>query len=123
MAAINCRKLWTAFVGMLVTLGAALGFAKPATAARTSQLPQTPQASPEPAATTSTDGSDAPLGLLPEQRILARNAPMPPTMKQRIGAEAHGSAPSARNRPAHDPAEATETADPATEDQLVPAGG
>ncbi|MGX2995981.1 DUF6344 domain-containing protein [Streptomyces sp. JNUCC 64] len=85
MARNKVMTLWTALVTAIIAMLAALGFASPAAAA---PVPR----------------SEAPRNSAPavrEARVPAA-AParyarsLPPTMKQRIGAEAHGSTPSCR---------------------------
>jgi hypothetical protein len=80
MAATKVTKIWTAFITVLVKFFASLGFTASAAAAqnpdttgkRTTPFAPTPSATP----------------------LLERS--LPPTMKQRIRAEAHGASPSSR---------------------------
>ncbi|WNI16568.1 DUF6344 domain-containing protein [Actinacidiphila sp. ITFR-21] len=105
-AAVEARTFWSALLGVLLKCIAALGFTTPA-ARRTARGPVA-----LPAATTATDVRlpriPAPRGCEPVRR--RRERTLPPTMKQRIRAEAHGSSPSARSVRHGDPAEQTGTA-------------
>lgn len=95
----NVIAFWSAFISVLLKCVAALGFATPA---RTTRVQATvPAATPVPATAAALTGGRTPLrtaacgALLPAQRPGDRS--LPPTMKQRIRAEAHGSSPSARS--------------------------
>ncbi|MEU8839579.1 DUF6344 domain-containing protein [Streptomyces roseus] len=89
---ITVTSLWTAVVAVVVALLAALGFgakAEPATAAATgAPVPsrRAPAAVRRPA---------RPMGRR-SWRAMMRGGSLPPTIKQRIRAEAHGKAPSVR---------------------------
>lgn len=83
---MQLSKIWTTFVTALVALLTALGFTHPATAA----APQQETATHTPADT------QAPAAA---HRLLPAITALPPTMKQRIRAEAHGSSPTARHAP------------------------
>lgn len=93
----NVTAFWSAFVSVLLKCVAGLGFATPA---RTAQVPAAQAVAP---ATAPAGTAAAPLqlrtpacgALLPAPRPGGRT--LPPTMKQRIRAEAHGSSPSARS--------------------------
>ncbi|WP_329120202.1 DUF6344 domain-containing protein [Streptomyces sp. NBC_01465] len=91
----QAKKVWAAFTTAFFALFALLGFSTPATAAA-------PQAVTAPAASCKPTAAEAralkalePVAwwALPKDRAL------PPTMKQRIRAEAHGSSPSTRHVP------------------------
>ncbi|MFF7812628.1 DUF6344 domain-containing protein [Streptomyces roseolus] len=97
MATAKVKQFWTAFISVLFALLASVGLAAPA-AAR-SQAPVTqPEEPAAPAA--------APAAAERTARVVAqrraepwaplRRGSLPPTIKQRIGAEAHGSSPAAR---------------------------
>ena len=87
-------KLWTAIVTLLLSLCTAAGFVTTTAAAAV------PQSAPvRNAGAPGVTVPAAPLGSGAHDRGL------PPTMKQRIRAEAHGSSPSCRHRP---PLDATE---------------
>ncbi|WP_237331200.1 DUF6344 domain-containing protein [Streptomyces mexicanus] len=86
-------KLWTAIVTAFLALCTALGLITTTAATTATAAPQ-PEAAPKsttrvPAQTTS-----------PWSRVHARS--LPPTMKQRIRAEAHGKTPTCRHRPLAD---------------------
>ncbi|WP_219822290.1 DUF6344 domain-containing protein [Streptomyces sp. Ru72] len=91
MARNKVMKLWTAVVTAFLALCAALGFAT--TTATTAAAASVPQ--PQSARTS------GPQVMLPwpahGHRALVQS--LPPTMKQRIRAEAHGSSPSCRHLP------------------------
>jgi uncharacterized protein DUF6344 len=92
-------KLWTSFVTALLTLCTTLGLITVTTA--TAAEAQTEPAHEDTARTTPpATRTPAVHPPLPRARAL------PPTMKQRIGAEAHGKSPSCRHRPLDDSAEA-----------------
>ncbi|MFJ3905211.1 DUF6344 domain-containing protein [Streptomyces sp. NPDC090025] len=97
MATAKVKQFWTAFVSVFFALFAALGLAAPAaTAAAQPALAQ----GDEPRAAAR---AERPEVSLPAQRTAhptwhtARGRALPPTIKQRIGAEAHGSSPSVRH--------------------------
>ncbi|MET9426195.1 DUF6344 domain-containing protein [Streptomyces sp. NPDC003036] len=91
------RTLISPLIALLTALLGALGFGR-GTAARTA---------PAPAAAASVSGSAS--VSVPVQRGASpgpvRPRALPPTIKQRIRAEAHGSSPSVRHLPAAAPAE------------------
>ncbi|MEW2129188.1 DUF6344 domain-containing protein [Streptomyces sp. NPDC005435] len=102
MARTKVMKLWTAFVTAFLALCTALGLVTataPTAAARTGSPTESPSRSTEhhtaPAATTAA-----------QHRIWPNARSLPPTMKQRIRAEAHGKSPHSRSRSrtAHDTA-------------------
>ncbi|MFJ1582144.1 DUF6344 domain-containing protein [Streptomyces sp. NPDC088197] len=99
----NVTAFWSAFVGVLLKLVAGLGFATPARTARVHTAADHTAAVPA-AAVAAANGTGATptptrtpscAALLPAPRPSSRS--LPPTMKQRIRAEAHGSSPSARS--------------------------
>ncbi|MET9219105.1 DUF6344 domain-containing protein [Streptomyces sp. NPDC003300] len=99
----NVTAFWSAFVGVLLKLVAGLGFATPARTARVHTAADQAAAVPA-AAVAAANGTGATptptrtpscAALLPAPRPSSRS--LPPTMKQRIRAEAHGSSPSARS--------------------------
>jgi hypothetical protein len=97
MAQIKVMKLWNAFVTGFLALCTALGLITvTATVA---------------AATTSTSTSATAQATTPAISPWTFTRSLPPTMKQRIRAEAHGKSPSCRHRPPTDTDETTETAD------------
>ncbi|MDQ1017889.1 DUF6344 domain-containing protein [Streptomyces afghaniensis] len=94
MARNKVMKLWTAIVTAFLALCTALGFVTTTAAAAVPQAEQKRNSA-----------------LIPQQRTApATAAPwslsyakaLPPTMKQRIRAEAHGKSPSCRHRPLAD---------------------
>ncbi len=91
MARNKVMTLWTTIVTAFLALCTALGLV---TTTASAAVPQsgthsnTESASPE----------TAPAVTIPRPR--PRTGSLPPTMKQRIRAEAHGKAPSCRHRPA-----------------------
>jgi hypothetical protein len=88
MAAIaNVTRFWSAFVTVLLKCAAALGFAVPSKA----PMPAAPRAAATPGGVTTFPSSQ------PVEPV--RDRSLPPTMKQRILAEAHGASPRARNLP------------------------
>ncbi|MDJ0462091.1 DUF6344 domain-containing protein [Streptomyces sp. H27-C3] len=91
MAVIKVSRMWTAFIAGLFALLATLGLSTAATAAAApTQTAQEP--------TAHTTGRTAPATVPAARRAGALERSMPPTMKQRIRAEAHGASPSSRNR-------------------------
>ncbi|MGW5714478.1 DUF6344 domain-containing protein [Streptomyces olivaceus] len=102
MARNKVMTLWTTIVTAFLALCTALGLVTTTASAAVPQTgthsnPETESASPE----------AAPAAAAPWS--WSRTGSLPPTMKQRIRAEAHGSAPSCRHRPLTD-ATATTTA-------------
>ncbi|MFE9645273.1 DUF6344 domain-containing protein [Streptomyces sp. NPDC006365] len=103
MARNKVMKLWTAIITAVIALCTALGLVTTANAA--TAVPQTEAArKTSPAVTASTMS----------HWTWSFSRTLPPTMKQRIHAEAHGSSPSCRHRPPTDvdtPSEDEEEAD------------
>lgn len=102
MATAKVKQFWTAFVSVLFALFASLGLATPATAAAAQPaLAQGDEPAPAGGAEARAERAAVPL---PAQRTaphwhLAQGRALPPTIKQRIGAEAHGSSPAVRHLP------------------------
>lgn len=101
MAAFKVKNLWTAFITALFALLASVGLTSAANAAQQSAV-RTPgrldlpkQARPR---------GVRPTVPAPSTRWspIARDRSLPPTIKQRIRAEAHGSSPVTRHRPVTD---------------------
>lgn len=91
MATSKLTTWWTALIGALVALLASLGLAGHATAAA-------PSAS-VPQHDVTYNRSEPATSVAPAvQWALPAASALPPTMKQRIRAEAHGSSPSSRHR-------------------------
>ncbi|MBO1336807.1 DUF6344 domain-containing protein [Streptomyces sp. VRA16 Mangrove soil] len=84
--------LWTIVISAFIALFSALGLVSPAAAA--TPVPQTEEAHRATAAEAPDVASIRP--------YWAFKRSLPPTMKQRIRAEAHGSSPSCRHRPPAD---------------------
>ncbi|GAA3500342.1 hypothetical protein GCM10019016_074480 [Streptomyces prasinosporus] len=106
MARNKVMKLWTVIVTALLALCTALGLV---TTTASAAVPQTePTRNGESLPSTSASG--------PVPLLRALLTALPPTMKQRIRAEAHGKSPSCRHRP---PADTPAAEDPATEDPAV----
>lgn len=106
MARNKVMKLWTAVITAFIALCTTLGLVTTAGAA--TAVPQTESAR-----------NASPTVTVPAMSgwALSFSRTLPPTMKQRIHAEAHGSAPNCRHRPPTDvetPSEAQEAADSAT---------
>ncbi|MEU2431458.1 DUF6344 domain-containing protein [Streptomyces sp. NPDC007861] len=104
MAAVKVKMLWTAFFSLLVALLAQLGFAAPAASAAQQPATRRPE---EPAARKTPQSADARHGQRHDrhQAVIGRqrspwDRSLPPTIKQRIRAEAHGATPSVRHLPA-----------------------
>ncbi|MEU5214841.1 DUF6344 domain-containing protein [Streptomyces sp. NPDC020807] len=129
MATAKVKQFWTAFVSVLFALLASVGLASPAAA---SQQPAVRQ--PEgPTGTTAGTAVAAAASVAPPEKQraavpvpaqrthrlpIAGDRSLPPTIKQRIGAEAHGSSPSVRQRRSVDAAGAAEN-DPAALTELA----
>ncbi|MFD4556647.1 DUF6344 domain-containing protein [Streptomyces sp. NPDC058469] len=109
MAQIKVMKLWNAFVTGFLALCTALGLIT-VTATVAAAAPRSE------ATSTSTVAQASTPAISPW--TLTRS--LPPTMKQRIRAEAHGKSPSCRHRPPTDTDEITETADSAQPDHAEP---
>ncbi|MEV6163607.1 DUF6344 domain-containing protein [Streptomyces sp. NPDC052052] len=92
MSTFKPRNIWTAFVTALFALLAALGFMSAPAAA-------TEASTTEPSTTNQEHTGAAPVtASTPSVRwTLPRDRALPPTMKQRIRAEAHGSSPVTRH--------------------------
>lgn len=87
-------KLWTVIVTAFVALFTALGLVAPAAAATTAPKTESPR--------TGATHRTAPTIAATYQWVWSHASALPPTMKQRIGAEAHGKSPSCRHRPGTD---------------------
>ncbi|MEU8618256.1 DUF6344 domain-containing protein [Streptomyces sp. NPDC048623] len=102
MATAKVKQFWTAFVSVLFALLASLGLATPAGAATAQPaLAQGDEPALAGGAEARAERAAVPL---PAQRTaphwhLAQGRALPPTIKQRIGAEAHGSSPAVRHLP------------------------
>ncbi|MFF0475206.1 DUF6344 domain-containing protein [Streptomyces sp. NPDC004284] len=122
MATAKVKQFWTAFVSVLFALLASVGLANTAAAAgrpavQQPEEPAAPAAVPAAAVVAAGEGA---LASVPAQRThwwpLVGDRSLPPTIKQRIAAEAHGSSPAGRQRSSStagldsDPAALTELA-------------
>ncbi|MFF3953979.1 DUF6344 domain-containing protein [Streptomyces sp. NPDC001890] len=116
MSTVKPKNIWTAFVTALFALLATLGFMSTPAAA-------TEQSTPEPTTTNQKHpGATAATATTPSVRwTLPRDRALPPTMKQRIRAEAHGSSPATRHMSV-DATGATETRNAARTAHGAPAG-
>ncbi|CAM5736384.1 hypothetical protein SALBM311S_08044 [Streptomyces alboniger] len=112
MAQNKVMNLWTAFVTVLLALCTALGLITTTAAAAVPQTEPTRNSTTEPA---------TPPAMSPGYSPWSYAKDLPPTMKQRIRAEAHGKTPSCRHRPLTDidaaisAADAASTVDPAAD--------
>ncbi|MFF9849277.1 DUF6344 domain-containing protein [Streptomyces litmocidini] len=119
MATAKVKQFWTAFISVLFALLASVGLANTAAAAGQPAVQQ-PEEPAAPAAAPAATAVERVLAPVPAQRARrwpsAGDRSLPPTIKQRIAAEAHGSSPSARQRSSStagvesDPAALTELA-------------
>ncbi|MGW0958154.1 DUF6344 domain-containing protein [Streptomyces gelaticus] len=92
MSTFTPKSIWTAFVTAFFALLAALGLmSTPATATEQSATEPTTTAQEHRGATAATATTPSVRWTFPRDRAL------PPTMKQRIRAEAHGSSPATRH--------------------------
>ncbi|MFE7775535.1 DUF6344 domain-containing protein [Streptomyces sp. NPDC057445] len=98
MAAVKVKNVWTAFISLLVALLASLGFAPAASAAQQQAVrqPEEPAAQKRPRSAAAGYGTSQ--GVVRPRA--SRDRSLPPTIKQRIGAEAHGASPAVRHLPA-----------------------
>ncbi|MFF8380352.1 DUF6344 domain-containing protein [Streptomyces sp. NPDC015661] len=101
MATAKVKQFWTAFISVLFALLASVGLANTAAAAGQPAVQQPEEPAPPAAVRAATAGERA-LASVPAQRThqwpVVGDRSLPPTIKQRIAAEAHGSSPSARQR-------------------------
>ncbi|WLQ41988.1 DUF6344 domain-containing protein [Streptomyces laculatispora] len=116
MSTYRAKNLWTAFITAFFALLAALGLAGSTASATEATVT-------EPAATTHRHtGATAATATTPSVRwTLPRDRALPPTMKQRIRAEAHGSSPATRHLSA-DTADTANTTSTARASHGAPAG-
>ncbi|MEU6650438.1 DUF6344 domain-containing protein [Streptomyces sp. NPDC046900] len=127
MTGNKVMKLWTAIVTAFLALCTALGLTTRTAAAAV------PQAQPERNSNGNCDSTGTGTGtgtdtdtdtdeMLPRQSTdgWSHKRSLPPTMKQRIRAEAHGSSPSCRHRPLTDTSPAIPLARSALESRFDP---
>ncbi|WP_017240384.1 DUF6344 domain-containing protein [Streptomyces sp. SS] len=102
MATAKVKQFWTAFISVLFALLASVGLAGTAAAAQQPAVQQPEEPAGPAAASAPVATAERTLASVPAQRThlwpLAGDRSLPPTIKQRIAAEAHGSSPSARQR-------------------------
>ncbi|GAB2929018.1 MULTISPECIES: DUF6344 domain-containing protein [unclassified Streptomyces] len=118
MSTFQPKNLWTAFITAFFALLASLGLATAAASTANAT-----NATAQPSATTHEHtGATAATPAAPSVRwTLPRDRALPPTMKQRIRAEAHGSSPATRHR-SLDPAETARTSGPSGSHSSAPEG-
>lgn len=97
MAAFKVKKLWTVFITAFFAVLASLGLTTSAAADGAAVHQPAEQPAPAPAAHQNAKSATA---RVPLPRSMPRDRSLPPTIKQRIRAEAHGSSPSVRHLPA-----------------------
>ncbi|MEV8020639.1 DUF6344 domain-containing protein [Streptomyces sp. NPDC086554] len=102
MTRTKAMKLWTTLITAFLALFAALGFTTTATAA-------TAATAPAQQATESCETARTFPAALAAHWLLAVERSLPPTMKQRIRAEAHGSSPGCRHLTTNDTETGRET--------------
>ncbi|MFB9736899.1 DUF6344 domain-containing protein [Streptomyces sp. NPDC057386] len=117
MARNQVKQLWTVIVTAFLALCTALGLVTTNAATAVAQT--------EPTRNSGTGEAESPQVTIPAQSSRPRSPwslarALPPTMKQRIHAEAHGKSPSCRHRPLPD-ADAATTTVPATDAAPAPA--
>ncbi|MFF5390633.1 DUF6344 domain-containing protein [Streptomyces sp. NPDC013012] len=107
MATAKVKQFWAAFISVLFALLASVGLAGTAAAAQQPavQQPEEPAAPAAASAATASTAGERASASVPAQRahrwpLPAGDRSLPPTIKQRIAAEAHGSSPTARQRSA-----------------------
>ncbi|MEU1227430.1 DUF6344 domain-containing protein [Streptomyces sp. NPDC005828] len=102
MATAKVKQFWTAFISVLFALLASVGLANTAAAAGQPAVTQPEEPAAPAAAPAAAPTGQRALPSVPAQRAhrwpLVGDRSLPPTIKQRIAAEAHGSSPSARQR-------------------------
>ncbi|MET7616289.1 DUF6344 domain-containing protein [Streptomyces sp. NPDC005408] len=101
MAAIKVRNLWTAFITAFFALLASVGLTTASTAARRPAV-RTPEALDLPKQARRHIVRPTVPAPSTGWSPTARDRSLPPTIKQRIRAEAHGSSPASRHLPAID---------------------
>ncbi|MFJ6012207.1 DUF6344 domain-containing protein [Streptomyces sp. NPDC092952] len=117
MNSFQPRNIWTSFITALFALLATLGFmSAPASATQQSAAEPATTTHEHMAETTATAAAPSVRWTLPRDRAL------PPTMKQRIRAEAHGSSPATRHLSSYDGTDAGETRGAARTSHGAPAG-
>ncbi|MFC8388005.1 DUF6344 domain-containing protein [Streptomyces sp. NPDC057238] len=100
MARNKVMKLWNAIVTAFLALCTALGLITTTASAAVPQTDKTRNSDSTPNVSATTSPRSWPL-----------SRALPPTMKQRIHAEAHGKSPSCRHRPSSDTTAESDSAD------------
>ncbi|MEU3395773.1 hypothetical protein ACVW0K_003507 [Streptomyces filamentosus] len=100
MATAKVKQFWTAFISVLFALLASVGLATPAAARGQAPVTQ-PEEPAAPASAAAPAVAERAASVVTQRRAepwypVAQGS-LPPTIKQRIGAEAHGSSPSVRH--------------------------
>ena len=113
MAQNQVMKLWNVVVTAFLALCTTLGLITTTAAAAVTQS-EAPRNSSSDDATTASEAAAPPLSTW--SWLHARS--LPPTMKQRIRAEAHGKSPSCRHSPVTETEAAADISEPATPLQL-----
>ncbi|MCT4354875.1 DUF6344 domain-containing protein [Streptomyces sp. Je 1-79] len=105
MATAKVKQFWTAFISVLFALLASVGLASTAAAAQAPAVQQPEEPTARAAAAGARTTTAVPAQRAAYQWPMVRERSLPPTIKQRIGAEAHNSSPSVRHLRADSPAE------------------
>ncbi|MEV1048370.1 DUF6344 domain-containing protein [Streptomyces sp. NPDC049916] len=93
MSTFQPKNIWTAFITAFFALLASLGLATATAPAANAATQPSATSHEHTSATTATPAAP------PVRWTLPRDRALPPTMKQRIRAEAHGSSPATRHVP------------------------
>jgi hypothetical protein len=101
MAALKVKKLWTVFITAFFAVLASLGLTTPAGAVGgvVRRPAAQPGGGPAAAPVVRPRAAETARGRAVLPRQIPRDRSLPPTIKQRIRAEAHGSSPSVRRMP------------------------
>ncbi|WP_406270704.1 DUF6344 domain-containing protein [Streptomyces sp. NBC_00191] len=105
MAAMKVRNLWTAFITAFFALLASVGLTTAAArrpAVGTPKAPVLPQQVRRQPVRPTVPAPSTRWSPVTQWSPVARDRSLPPTIKQRIRAEAHGSSPATRHLPATD---------------------
>ncbi|GHF95645.1 DUF6344 domain-containing protein [Streptomyces hydrogenans] len=97
MATAKVKQFWTAFISVLFALFASVGLAAPAAAHGQAPVTQPEEPAAPLARTTGERAATVVAQRQAEPWAPVRRGSLPPTIKQRIGAEAHGSSPASRS--------------------------
>ncbi|MFD3991825.1 DUF6344 domain-containing protein [Streptomyces sp. NPDC058548] len=123
MATAKVKQFWTAFISVLFALLASVGLAGTAAAATQPAVQQPEEPAGPSTAAPAVGEKRAALASVPAQRAhrwpLVGDRSLPPTIKQRIAAEAHGSSPATRNRSAAGVTAVAESDEPAALTELA----